>query len=136
MDLQQLRERGAFVSAKPVKKEVVWKHRDPDGNEVEDRFDVWVRKLSYGLVEEVTAPVQAAIDSGLERRPRRAIKAAVIAAAIELDNRQVISYEDAYQLDSSLGSALYLAVAEVNALPRVKDKKDEDSTEDTSGPKD
>lgn len=113
MNLKQLRERGGFVSAKPVKKSVTWKQVDDLSGAGEDvTFDVWVSKLSFGMIESLaTAP------------DRRSRNAALIAEAIRLgdEGKDALSYQDAYQLKPSLARALVIAIAEVNALPKPKE---------------
>lgn len=126
MDLKQLKARGGFVSAEPVKKSVKWKHED-GGVEVEDDFEIYVVRQSFGSVEKLL--------TGLDDRSKSAsfISACVRflvgseeAQAYEVQRRddpglpvrmeflEAMSYEDAYQLEPSLAGALVRAINEVN----------------------
>lgn len=108
MNLKDLKDKGGFVSAKPIKKEVVWK-RKVDGEEVEDKFSIFVRPMSYGDIEKIF------IDPKDEERSRTA---ALLAESVLLgdDGKERLSYTDAYQLSPSLAAALAKVVNEVNAL--------------------
>ena len=108
MNLKELKDRGGFVSSKPVKKDVVWK-RKVDGQEVEDTFTVHVRPMSYGDIERIF------IDPKDEERSRTA---ALLSESVLLgdDGKEKLSYTDAYQLAPSLATALSKVVSEVNAL--------------------
>lgn len=116
MNLKELKARGGFVSPAPVKKSVTWKHVDDNGVEQEDTFDVWVVRLSYGMIDSLY--------SGEDARSRNA---ALISEAVRLgeSGKERFTYQDAYQLQPSLARALMLACAEVNALPKPKDKEEE-----------
>ena len=93
MNLQDLQQAGAFVSAEPVKVPVSWK---------ENNFDVYVRLLSFGDIERMSAGENSAV--------------ALIASAILLgDDRTPLSEEDAKRLDTSLAVKLLDAVNSVNA---------------------
>lgn len=115
MNLEELKRRGAFVSAAPVPKEVSWTHV-VDGEEVTDTFTIHVRRRSYGSVERVLAASMS--DDG------RSMSAAFIAESLLLgdDGSERISYEDAYQLDPSLAAVLVDAINEVNGLGRAEPK--------------
>jgi hypothetical protein len=52
MNLKDLKDKGGFVSSKPVKKEVVWK-RKVDGVKEEDTFTIHIKPMSYGDVERI-----------------------------------------------------------------------------------
>ena len=75
MNLAEIRNAGGFVSAEPVKSVVQWK---------EFSFDVWVKRLSFGDVENLY---------GNDDRSR---SARMISTAILLgEDKEAISYEDA-----------------------------------------
>ena len=104
MNLKQLKQAGAFVSAEPVAKEVVWSHKNDAGEVVEDRFTVYIKRQSFGTIEQLW--------SGDSDRSR---SATFISASVLLgEERESMSYEDAYQLDPSLAHALVKAINEVN----------------------
>ena len=125
MNLKQLREKGAFVSIKPVKKTVTWKHRDASDKEVEEEFDIHVIKLSYGMVERISS---SALMSGEEKK---SANAQLIVEAIRLgdDAKERFTYLEAYQLQPSLARTLIVAIAEVNALPMPDVEGDGDPKE-------
>jgi hypothetical protein len=124
MNLKELREHGGFVSAKPVKTSVTWKRTDDlSGESKEITFDVYIRKLSFGMIEEtMTTP---------DKRSRNAL---LISEAVGLgkDGKDRMTYAEAYQLQPSLARELYIAVAKANALPTPK----KDDAEETEDPKD
>lgn len=94
MNLQEIKAAGAFISTEPVKVPVEWK---------EYKFDVFVKRLSFGDVE------------GLFAADDRSRSARMIAAAVLLgEDKEPISYDDAYRLDVSLASKLIEAFNSVN----------------------
>jgi hypothetical protein len=100
MNLAEIRNIGAFVSAEPVKQEIQWK---------EYRFDVFVKRLSFGDVENLY---------GSDDRSR---SARMIATAILLgENKEAISYEDAFRLDVGLATKLIEAFNAVNGVDQKK----------------
>lgn len=112
MNLKQLRERGGFVPSAPVKKSIVWKTTDEKSGAEEDvAFDIFVRKLSFGMVESI------ATDPDGKSRNATLISLAVVLGD---DGKETLSYTDAYQLKPSLARAMVIAIAEVNALPKPK----------------
>ena len=106
MKLQELRDRGGFVDAVPVKKEVTWKRKDGAGVEQSDTFFIHVRRQSFGIIERLL--------SGDDQRSRSAV---LISNSVLFGEQadEVMSYDDAYQLDASLAHVLIRAVNEVNA---------------------
>lgn len=126
MNKKQLKARGGIVATAPVKKEIRWKHQDDQtGEEVEDVFDVHIKKLSFGMVEMALQP-----HLGLGQR---AGKAALIAEAILLgdgsDPAERFTYEEAFQLKPTLAYQLYRAIADVNSLPVPKAPKSDDPSD-------
>ena len=100
MNLSELKNAGAFISTEPVKVPVEWK---------EHRFDVWVKRLSFGDVETLFAADD------------RSRSARMIACAVLLgENKEPISYEDAFRLDVSLASKLIEAFNSVNGAQAGK----------------
>lgn len=96
MNLSEIKAAGGFIPAEPVKVPVEWK---------EYKFDVFVKRLSFGDVE------------GLFAADDRSRSARMIAAAVLLgENKEPISYEDAYRLDVSLASKLLEAFNSVNGV--------------------
>lgn len=100
MNLAEIRNIGAFVSTEPVKQEIEWK---------EHRFDVFIKRLSFGDVENLY---------GSDDRSR---SARMISTAILLgENQEAISYEDAFRLDVGLATKLIEAFNAVNGLDQKK----------------
>lgn len=94
MNLSEIRNAGGFIPSEPVKVPVEWK---------EYQFDVFVKRLAFGDVESLF---------GSDDRSR---SARMIASAILLgENKEPISYEDAYRLDVSLATKLIEAFNSVN----------------------
>lgn len=96
MNLSEIKAAGGFIPAEPVKVPVEWK---------DYKFDVWVKRLSFGDVE------------GLFAADDRSRSARMIAAAVLMgEDKEPISYEDAYRLDVSLASKLIEAFNSVNGV--------------------
>lgn len=107
LNLQQLRERGAFVDPVPVPKEVTWERKGKDGEVLSDVFTVHVRRQSFGVVERMLSNIN-------DDRSRSAML--VSSSLLFGDNAdEVMSYDDAYQLDPSFAHVLIKAVNEVNS---------------------
>lgn len=94
MNLSEIKAAGGFIPAEPVQVPIEWK---------EYKFDVWVKRLSFGDVESLFAADD------------RSRSARMIASAILLgENKEPISYDDAFRLDVSLASKLIEAFNSVN----------------------
>ncbi len=95
MNLAEIKAAGGFIPAEPVKVPVEW-----NGH----KFDVFVKRLSFGEVEN------------LFTSDDRSKSARMIAASVLLgEDREPISYEDAYRLDPTLASKLIEAINRINA---------------------
>lgn len=100
MNLAEIRNAGGFVSAEPVKAEIKWnKHR----------FDVWVKRLSFGDVEAIYATDDRS-------RSARLISSAVLLG----EDKEPISYDDALRLDVSLAAKLIEALNSINGMDQKK----------------
>src|SRR5690625_65470 len=104
MDLTQLKAKCAVVSADLVKAPVTWTHKTPDGTEVTDEFDVFVRRVSFGVLER----------AGQEANRASALIAACV--CFGKDGEEVMSYDEACALDPSLATQLVEAVNRVNKV--------------------
>lgn len=114
MDLKQLKAKGAFVPKAPVPREVEWTHIDQEsGEEVTDKFTVYVKKQSFGSIERLFM--------GEDDRSK---SAAFIAQCIRLGDggKDELSYEDAYQLDAGLAAVLVKAINDVNSTGKAEPK--------------
>lgn len=112
MNLKELRERGGFVASAPVPKEVEWKHTDETGEQVTDKFTVYVVKQSFGDVERLY------VGGG-----DRSKAASFIEQCIRLgDGTERMSYDEAYQLDPGLAAVLVQAANEVNRTSKAAPK--------------
>ena len=100
--LKELQALGAFVSDKPVKKEITFKL---DGDE-EHTAVIHVKKLSVGDYESLF----------LTEKEERSRTATLIAQAVSLgpDGKERISFEQAYKLHAGLAGAMVNAFNEVN----------------------
>lgn len=119
MKLSELKAKGGCIDQAPVRKTVTWKHTGETGEEVTDTFDIWVVRLSFGVIDRLSK-----IDS-----TERSSNAELIAASVRLGDQaeERLTYEVAYSLQASLALELVRAVAEVNKL---------NETEERDGPKD
>lgn len=100
MNLAEIRNAGGFVSAEPVKVEIKWK---------EHTFDVWVKLLSFGDVETLHA-------SDDRSRFARMISTSILMG----EDKEEITYEDAFRLNAGLAMKL---IAALNSVNNVDEKK-------------
>jgi len=115
MNLKQLKARGGIVDGQPVKKEVSWKHLDAEsGQEVTDSFTLHIRRQSFGVIERLFAQDQT----------EQSRNASYLAACVSLgdDGTEALGYDDAYNLEPSLGFLILNAVNEVNGTGGVAAK--------------
>lgn len=101
MNLQQLQDKGGFVKKDLIKTAVEWAHEDPvSGEMVTDTFDIFVKPASFGDVK------RAISDNDKE------MQCHLLAACVRLgeEGEEELTYEQAYQLETSLGLALIEAV--------------------------
>lgn len=105
LNLQALRDSGAFVDPAPVRKEVEWTHKGADGKPFTDQFVVHIRRHAFGLMDRLRA------EKG------RSTSAAIVSECVLLGEAadETMSYDEAFNLDPSLALALVTAVNEVNS---------------------
>lgn len=109
--LKELQAKGGFVSAVPVIRTITWKGTDPGtGEKVDYDAEIHVRRLSVGDQEAL----YLAVEDGKSRTAK------LISTAVTLgkDGKEKITFEQAYQLDSSLATAMLEAFNEVNAAKK------------------
>jgi len=101
--LKELRGLGAFVSDKPVRKDITFKLDD----DIEHTFTIHVKKLSIGDYEALF----------LSGKDERSNTARMISSAVTVgdDGKEKIGFEDAYRLHPSLAGAMVTAFTEVNS---------------------
>ena len=115
MNLQQLKAKGGIVDGALVKKEVTWFHPDPvTGKEVTETFDVHIRRQSFGVIERLFAPGEAE-----QSRNAKYISGSVLLGE---GGTEPLTYEDAFNLESSLGFAILNAVNEANGTGKEQAK--------------
>lgn len=126
MTIAQLRQAGGIVPREPVKKTVTWKHVNSDGEEVEDTFDVFIVRQSLGSFRELLTE---------DDRERGAL---ALSKCLMLGNGkgklELISYEDAYQLDIELSAVIMAAVKEVNGGAKKKNSPLKTNSSASSSP--
>lgn len=110
MNLKELKARGAFVDAHPVKKNVTW--QPPEGESV--NFDIFIKRLSFGTVEKVFL-----VEEGDKSRSANYIAQAVFFGD-EKGKPVALSYEDAYNLEPSLARVFLDAINEVNGTGKAE----------------
>lgn len=127
MDLKQLKARGGFVSTEPVKKSVEWAHIDENGTDIEEKFEVYVVRQSFGSVEKlltnltdrsktasfISACVRFLVSTD-EAKAYEAKRRDDPSLPVRMEFLESMSYEDAYQLEPSLAGALVKAINDVN----------------------
>lgn len=100
MNLDALKAAGAFVAPDPVKESVTWNGHT---------FDVWIKPVSFADSEKM----REALSTG-----DASVCALVVSKSVLLgDEQEPLSYDDAVNLDPSLGVVL------VSAIQRVKEKQ-------------
>jgi hypothetical protein len=108
MDLKQLRAKGAFVKAPPVPTEVTWVHNDEEtGEEMTDTFTVFVRRMSVGWLDRVLSP-------GPDQHRSRTATLISEGVMFGEGGKERMTYEEAYQLNFGLATALLEAFQRVN----------------------
>lgn len=119
MNLAELKSKGACVDRAPVRKTITWKHQNESGEEITDTFDVWVQRMSFGVIDRLTKTEDG----------DRSRNAELIAASIRLGEHaeEAFPYDVAYSLQTSLALELVRAIGEVNRLT---------AAEEGDGPKD
>ena len=115
MNLKQLKAKGGIVDGALVKKEVIWVHIDSKTKkEVTEKFDVHIRRQSFGVIERLFAPGEAE-----QSRNAKYISGSVLLGE---EGTEPLTYEDAFNLESSLGFAILTAVNEVNGTGKDQAK--------------
>ena len=104
-NMTQLKAAGGVVSRDPVKKEVVWDHVSPDGEDMHDTFDVWIMKPSFGSV--------LSIGKDADREQLALSLSKTVMLENDKGKPEFMPYEVAMQLDPSLAMVLLGAVREV-----------------------
>lgn len=114
MNLAELQRKGACVDRSPVRRSITWTHTDEAGHETTDTFDVWVLRLSFGVIDRL---------SKTDDDAERSRNAELIAASIRLGEKaeEAIPYDVAYSLQMSLALELVRAIGEVNRLKPEED---------------
>lgn len=108
--LSQLRSAGGILSREPVVVTGTWKHNGPDGEEIEDTFDVGVIKVSFGDMADL-----------FKEKDREQLAVSLsksVMFANEKGKLELLSYDDAYRLEPSLGMAILEVVRQVNGGDR------------------
>lgn len=108
MKLSELKDKGGIVDAALVKKSVTWIRVGDDGEKETLAFDVFIKRLSFGVMERVMKADPA--------DPERSLTAALISEGVRFGDsgEEEISYVDAFQLQPGLARVLSIAVKEVN----------------------
>ncbi len=114
MNLAEFKARGACVDIAPVRRTITWAHLDEHGQEIVDTFDVWIRRLSFGLVDRLSKTEES----------ERSRNAELIAASIRLGEHaeEALPYDVAFALHTSLAIELVKAVSEVNRLTLTEEE--------------
>lgn len=105
MNIEDLIAHGGFVSDEPVKRTVIWKKRNDSGEQVELKFEVFIKRHSFGAIEKVWS-----VDGDKSKA------AAFISQSILFGEKgdQKLSYEKAFQLDPGLASVFISEINDVN----------------------
>lgn len=108
MNLTELKAMGAVVDLAPVRKSVEWTHKDEHGEERTVTFDVFITRLSFGMIDRLSKVNSADRSSNAE----------LIAASVRLgeDAEERMPYDIAFSLHPSLALELVRAIGEVNKL--------------------
>lgn len=109
--LKQLREVGGIVSKLPIKRNIAWKSFDlATENDIEYNADIYILKQGAGAVMEIYSTADKEQIS------------LFLSKAVMLENEkgkpELISFEDAYQLDPPLRSAMWEECQKVAGIVR------------------
>ena len=104
MNLSELREAGAFVEPEPVKVPVTWTRQTADGEKT-SKFDIWVRRRAFGLIDKIMA------SDGDRSRSSQMIAHCVLLG----DECEPMTYDEAFSLNPSLAWAMVNAINEASA---------------------
>lgn len=108
MNLQELQNEGGFVESAPVKLAVEWvKPADSGAEPKVIKFDVWVRRRSFGMVARIWQ------NEGDRTRSAEMISAAILLGGPEGES---MTYDQAYQLDPGLAGVLVDAINRAAAV--------------------
>lgn len=124
--LSQLRSAGGILSREPVVVTGTWKHNGPDGEEIEDTFDVGVIKVSFGDMADL-----------FKEKDREQLAVSLSKSVMFANDKgklELISYDDAYRLDPGLGGVLIELVRKVNGGERKNLKPPTNSSANSSSP--
>lgn len=110
MNIKDLEKLGAFVSSSLEKIPVEWKHI-VDGKEKVDKFNIFIKSLSFGGFDRIYHP----------SNKDKSSTALLISETVRFgeNGEETISYEDADRLEPSLAFALN------EAINKYADKKKE-----------
>lgn len=124
--LSQVRTAGGIVSREPVKASGVWKHKGPEGEDLEDAFEVGVVKVSFGDMADLFKE---------KDRDQLALSLSKsVMFANEKGKLELLSYDDAYRLEPSLGMAILEVVRQVNGGDRKNSTPPTNSSANSSSP--
>lgn len=116
MNLAELRKKAIIASKNIlVKRPVTWVHVDDKGEEVEDTFDIYIRRISTA---------EAAKLGGTENEGKN-FTMLMVSECVRLGDKgeEKISYEECHAMDASLINVLFPEVMEVTGLGREPNKK-------------
>lgn len=108
MKLDELKARGGLVDTVLERKEVTWMRKDAQGDVEEIKFDIFVKRNSFGIIDQIMQ----------SQRDDRSRSATLIAAGVRLgeNGEEELTYQDAYALEPALATAMLSAFLEVNKL--------------------
>lgn len=113
-NLTQLKAAGGVVPREPVKKQVTWKHVSPDGEEMEDTFDVWVVRSNIGLALSIHKEAHDKVD----REEMLIVLSKLVMLENDKGKQVLIPYEEWDSFDTDLSLAIYKVLQEVRNPPK------------------
>ena len=125
-NLSQLRTAGGILSREPVKVTGTWKHNGPDGEEIEDTFEIGVVKVSFGDMADL-----------YKEKDREQLAVSLSKSVMFANDKgklELISYDDAYRLDPGLGTVILELVRQVNGGDRKNSTPPTNSSASLSSP--
>lgn len=106
MRIEDLIKKGGFVDLDPIRTPIVWPKKDQTTGDVEEiKFDVFVKRQSWGDMEKLWA------GDSEQSRTAKLISSSILLGE---DKSESFTYEQAYNLDPTLATALLKAINQTN----------------------
>lgn len=130
--LSQFKGAGGILSREPVMVTGTWKHKDENGEDIEDTFEIGVVKVSFGDMADL-----------FNEKDREHMALSLSKSVMLLNEKgklEFISYDDAYRLEPGLATVIMELVrtqnggSAKNSRPPTNSSANSSSTESAAEP--